>query len=147
MTDHDREIVSSRLFDAPRERVFRAWSDPELLARWWGPKGFTNTFHEFDFRPDGHWRFTMHAPNGGNFANENVFDEITPPERITFRHISPPVFAVTATFTEQGAQTLLTYRMLFPTAEACAKVKSFAPAANEENFDRLAAVLAHTSPI
>ncbi len=53
MSDHDREIVTTRVFDAPRERVFRAWTDPDHLAKWWGPKGFTNTFQEFDMRPGG----------------------------------------------------------------------------------------------
>lgn len=138
---NDREIINTRLFDAPRERVFRAWSDPELLARWWGPKGFTNTFHEFDFRPGGRWRFLMHAPSGASFPNESVFQEIVPPERIVLRHISPPVFEVTATFAEEGSRTRVTFRMLFDTPEACAKVKGYAPAANEENFDRLAVVL------
>ena len=57
----DRAFENSRVFDAPRERVFRAWTDPEHLKQWWGPKGFTNTFHEFDMRPGGHWRFVMHA--------------------------------------------------------------------------------------
>ena len=63
----DREIVSTRVLDAPRELVFRAFSDPDLLARWWGPEGFTNTFHEFDLRPDGAWRFVMHGPDGTDY--------------------------------------------------------------------------------
>ena len=59
-----REIVSIRVFDFPRELVFNAWTDPEHLVHWWGPKGFTNTFHEFDLRPGGIWRFVMHGPDG-----------------------------------------------------------------------------------
>ena len=69
----DREIVSTRTFAAPRERVFEAFSDPTQLARWWGPKGFTNTIHEFDLRPGGMWRLVMHAPNGADYANESRF--------------------------------------------------------------------------
>ena len=61
----DRMIVTSRVINAPRHLVFRAWTDPVSPARWWGPKGFTNTFHEFDLRPGGVWRFVMHGPDGG----------------------------------------------------------------------------------
>ena len=146
MDTSDREIVSTRLFDVPREQLFHAWSNPELLARWWGPKDFTNTFHEFDFRPGGHWRLVMHAPTGGNFQNESVFQEIVPPERIVWQRISKPLFRVIATFDEEGSGTRLTFRMLFDTPEECAKIRPFAPAANEENFDRLEAVLAAHNP-
>ena len=52
----EREIVSARVFDVPRERIFSAWTDPAHLAHWWGPKGFRNSFHEFDLRPGGNWR-------------------------------------------------------------------------------------------
>ena len=68
----DREIVTTRLLDWPRERVFRAWTDPAHLARWWGPKGFTNTFHEFDLRPGGLWRFVMHGANGADYQNKSA---------------------------------------------------------------------------
>src|SRR5262245_45640054 len=88
----DRELHTSRLLDAPRERVFRAFSDPTHLARWWGPKGFTNTFREFDFRAGGAWRFVMHGPNGADFQNESVFVEVRPPEQVVLRHVSKPHF-------------------------------------------------------
>ena len=73
------EILSSRLFRYPRTLMFRAWTEPELLARWWGPKGFTNTFHQFDLRPGGTWKFTMHGPEKGNYQNECVFFKIEEP--------------------------------------------------------------------
>ncbi|HKO56675.1 MAG TPA: SRPBCC family protein [Thermoanaerobaculia bacterium] len=137
----DREIISSRLLDAPRERVFAAFRDPAVLARWWGPKGFTNTFHEFDFRPGGAWRFVMHGPNGGNYDNGSVFEEIVPPERIVFQHVSPPRFQMTITLGDEGGKTRITFRMLFDTPEECARIRTFAPEANEQNFDRLEAAL------
>ena len=65
----EREIVTTRVIDAPRERVFKAWTDPEHLAQWWGPKGFTNTFQEFDMRPGGAWRFVMPGPDGVDYKN------------------------------------------------------------------------------
>lgn len=66
----DREVVTSRVIDAPRERAFRAFSDPAHLAQWWGPKGFANIFNEFDLRPGGAWRFVMQGPDGMNYPNE-----------------------------------------------------------------------------
>lgn len=140
-----REIVTTRVVDAPRERVFRAWTDPEHLARWWGPKGFTNTFQEFDLRPGGTWRFVMRGPDGVEHKNESVFVEIVKPERIVFRHVSGPEFQVTATFAERAGKTRVTFQMLFDTAAACEKVKRFAVGANEQNFDRLEAELASMS--
>ncbi len=85
-----REIVSTRILDAPRERVFKAFADPDHLMHWWGPKGFSNTFHEFDFRPGGTWRFVMHGPDGIDYQNKSVFVEIVMPERIVFAHVSGP---------------------------------------------------------
>lgn len=140
-----REIVTTRVFDAPRERVFRAWTDPEHLVRWWGPKGFTSTFQAFDPRPGGVWRFVMHGPDGVDYKNKSVFVEIVRPERIVFQHVSGPAFLVTATFAEQAGKTKVTFQMLFETAAACEKVKGFAVAANEQNFDRLGAELARMS--
>ena len=142
MTDSDREIISTRVLAWPRERVFRAWTDPQHLARWWGPKGFTNTFQEFDPRPGGRWQFVMHGPNGADYPNQSVFVEIVTPERIVFDHLSGPAFQVTATFAEEADKTRLTFRMRFDTAAECDKVKGFAVGANEENFDRLEAELA-----
>jgi uncharacterized protein YndB with AHSA1/START domain len=132
-----REIVSTRVFDAPRERVFEAWTDPDQLVRWWGPKGFTNTFHEFDAKPGGAWRFVMHGPDGGSYENESVFVEVVRPERIVFRHVSAPQFQATATFADQAGKTKLSWRMLFGSVAECEKVKRFAVEANEQNLDRL----------
>jgi uncharacterized protein YndB with AHSA1/START domain len=137
----DLEIVSTRSFDAPRERVFSAWTDPVRLARWWGPKGFRNTFHEFNLKPGGNWRFVMHGPDGVDYRNHSVFIEIAEPERIVFDHVSGPHFTVIASFDETGGKTRLTYRMVFDTTAVRDQVKTFASKANKESFDRLAAEL------
>jgi uncharacterized protein YndB with AHSA1/START domain len=141
VTDREREIVSTRVFDAPHELVFRAWTDPNHLAKWWGPRGFTNTFQEFDMRPGGVWRFVMHGPDGTDYKNKSVFLEVVKPERIVFQHVSPPRFQVTATFAAEAGKTRVTFQMLFETAALCAKVKVYAVDANEQNFDRLEAEL------
>lgn len=133
----DHEIVSTRVFNAPRELVFKAWTDPNHLAQWWGPKGFKNTFHEFNLKPGGDWRFVMHGPDGVDYPNHSVFIEIVSPERIVFDHLSDHKFRVTATFTEQASKTQVTFRMHFESATECAKVKKFVIEANEQNLDRL----------
>ncbi len=138
-----REIVSSRLIEAPREQIFEAFSDPARLARWWGPKGFTNTFREFEFRPGGHWRFTMHGPDGTDYPNHSVFDEVVRPERIVFRHLDEMhEFQMTIFFTEQDGKTRITWRMRHPTVEKCERVKPFVVEANEQNLDKLAGEVA-----
>lgn len=137
-TTPDCEIVSSRTFDAPREQVFRAWSDPAHLKNWWGPAGFTNTFEEFDFRVGGRWRFIMHGPEKGHYHNECEFIKIEIPSLIAWKRHSKPHFQVVATFEEASPdQTKLIFKMLFQSAEECRKVKAFAVDKNEENFDRL----------
>jgi uncharacterized protein YndB with AHSA1/START domain len=142
----EREVVSTRTFDAPRERVFEAFRDPSRLARWWGPKGFTSTIHELDMRPGGAWRFSMRGPDGVLYPNESVFLEVVEPERIVFRHVSGEhPFEMTVTLDEQGGETTMTWRMRHATAAECAKVKPFVAEANEQNFDRLAAELATMS--
>ncbi|MCK9202545.1 MAG: SRPBCC family protein [Gallionella sp.] len=138
----DREFVSTRLFSAPRDRVFQAWTDPARLARWWGPKGCSNTLHEFVPKPGGNWRFVMHGPDGKDYQNHYVFIEIAAPERIVLDHKAGPEFRVTAIFEDRGPSTKLTFRMLFESAEACADVAMFAAEANEQSFDRLGEELA-----
>lgn len=139
----DRTILSSRVFAAPRERVYAAFADPRQLALWWGPKGFTNTIREFDPRPGGWWRFTMHGPDGADYPNESRFVAVEPPERVVFVHEGTVHrFEMTLTWTERGAGTELSWRMVFDSAEEVARLREFIVAANEQNFDRLASVLA-----
>lgn len=134
----DSEIVSSRVFNFERTFVFRAWAEPEHLKNWWGPAGFTNTFHEFDFREGGKWRFIMHGPEKGNYVNECTFIKIEVPSLIAWNRISKPIFQVVASFeVVSDTQTKLVFKMLFNTAEECGKLKPFVVDKNEENFDKL----------
>lgn len=141
----DRDFVHSRLIDAPRERVFRAFSNPAHLARWWGPKGFTSTFHEFDLRPGGVWRFVMHGPDGTNYSNESVFVEVLPPERVVFEHVSDHHFQMTLTFSAQDGRTVVEWRQLFDTAAERDRIARFVIEANEQNLDRLEAEVLHVT--
>lgn len=114
----ERSIIATRLYRAPRELVFKMWSDPEHIARWWGPEGFTNTIHKMEFRPGGEWIFIMHGPDGRNYDNHITYEEIVAPERIVYTHDSTPKFRVTVTFTEQmPGVTRLTMAGVFATAE------------------------------
>jgi uncharacterized protein YndB with AHSA1/START domain len=112
----DREIVVTRVFDAPRELVFKAWTDPQHLAHWWGPNGFSITTHEMEFKPGGVWRFVMHGPDGRDYQNKVLYVEITEPERLVYDHVSGPQFRMTVTFANQGGKTSITAQMLFDSA-------------------------------
>ena len=133
----DREILSSRVFDAPRELVWEAWTNPDHIQHWWGPNGFTNTFSEFDLRPGGYWRFVMHGPNGANFPNESVFVEIVKPECLVFDHTVFPKFRATIVFEDLGGKTRVIWRMLFETVSVFDQVKAYAIPGNQENLDKL----------
>jgi uncharacterized protein YndB with AHSA1/START domain len=137
-----REIVSARVIDAPRQKVFRAFADPTHLAHWWGPSGFTNTFEEFDFRPGGTWRFTMHGPDGTDYPNRSVFLDIQEPASIVLEHESPPTFRMTITLADEGGKTRIGWRMLFESAALRDQLAPVCVPANEQNFDRLQAELA-----
>jgi len=116
-----RAIIGIREFDVPRELVFAAWTDPKHLAQWWGPDGFTTTTSRFEFRPGGVWRFVMHGPDGRDYQNRIVFDEIVPPERIVYRHdggedVEPVQFSQTVIFEDLDGRTRMTWRGVFPSA-------------------------------
>ncbi|MBA3456360.1 MAG: SRPBCC domain-containing protein [Deltaproteobacteria bacterium] len=119
----DREIVLSRVFDAPRELVFKVWTDREHISKWFGPRGFTTVTRAMDARVGGQWRFDMTAPDGTVFTNRVTYLEIVPPERLVFDHGSdrdddPNQFRVTVTFDEQSdKKTVVTMRQLHPTRE------------------------------
>jgi uncharacterized protein YndB with AHSA1/START domain len=108
-TTADREIVLSRLLNAPRELVFAAWTDPTQVVQWWGPRGFTTTSHEMSVTPGGVWRFVMHGPDGRDYKNKIIFTEVVKPERLVYRHAGEGEhedvrFHVTVTFQAQGRQ-------------------------------------------
>lgn len=139
----DAEIVSSRIVSYPIQQVFEAWANPEYLKQWWGPKGFTNTFNEHDFRIGGKWSFIMHGPDKGNYPNECEFIAIENPTLIAWKRYSKPLFKVVAEFEKiSDDATKIIFRMVFDTAEESNKLRPYVVDKNEENFDRLEVVLA-----
>lgn len=129
MSTKDREILNSRTFDAPRSRVFKAWTSPDVIGQWWGPDGFTTTTHHMDFRSGGDWHYTMHGPDGTDYPNYIRYREITEPDLISYDHGEHPgepfLFTVTVTFEEANGKTVLTQRLLFPDKESRDKTVDF----------------------
>ena len=117
-TPTDREIHVERMFDAPRDRVFAAFTDPKLIPEWWGP---TTVVDQMDVRPGGSWRFVFHNADGSESAFRGTYREVTPPERIvqTFEWEGMPghVHVETATFEDLGERTKFTTTLLFDTTE------------------------------
>ena len=140
----DRELRMQRTLDAPVELIWEVWTNPEHIANWWGPNGFTNTIHKMDMQPGGEWDLTMHGPDGTDYKNHSVFKEIVPNEKIVYEHVSGPKFLATITFTAQGEQTLINWHMLFETAEQFIQVvKTFkADKGLEQNLEKLNAYAA-----
>jgi uncharacterized protein YndB with AHSA1/START domain len=121
LSSDPRSIIGTREFDAPRDLVFSAWTDPKHLTQWWGPNGFTTTTHSFDFRPGGTWRFVMHGPDGRDYQNLITFEEILRPERIVYRHggavdVEPVQFKTRVVFEDLGGRTRIVWRGEFPSA-------------------------------
>lgn len=112
----ERQMQITRMFIAPIELVWEVWTQPEHIANWWGPNGFTNTIHKMDFQNGGEWLLTMHAPDGTNFPNRSIFKEIVPLQKIVFEHFNPHFFT-TVIFEANGKQTLMQWTMLFDTQE------------------------------
>jgi uncharacterized protein YndB with AHSA1/START domain len=121
----DLDLIVTRLIDAPRTMVFKAWTDPTQVARWWGPKGFVTTHCEMDIREGGTYRCCMRSPEGTNHWKRGVYQEILAPERIvfTFAWEDPTGHPghqtlITVTFEEAGAKTQLTlHQRVFDTVE------------------------------
>ena len=120
---NNREIVITRVLHAPREMVWKAMIDPQQVVNWWGPDGFTTTVHEMDVRPGGVWRQTMRGPDGTEYPNHCVFQEVVPPERVVYSLVGgkkggpDAAFDAIWTFESVDAKTTrVTIRMVFPSA-------------------------------
>ncbi|MEY4750321.1 MAG: hypothetical protein RIQ60_2535 [Pseudomonadota bacterium] len=134
--------ATSRVLPFKRAEVFEAFADARLLARWWGPQGFSNTFQVCEFQPQGRWIFVMHGPDGSHYANESVFLE-TSPERVVIQHVCAPYFTLTVTLddTVEG-HTRLDWQQAFVDPQVAASIWHIIEPANEQNLDRLHHVLA-----
>jgi len=147
------ELVLTRIFDAPRELVFKAWTDPKIVAQWWGPHRFTNPVCELDARPGGAIRIRMRGPDGTVYPMTGVYQEVVEPERIAFTSAAldaagKPMFELLTTmnFAEQGGKTkqILRPRVIKSTAQA-APYLAGTEAGWTQSLERLAAhVVTHS---
>lgn len=110
------------------------------MARWWGPAGFTNTFHAREFKPGGRWSYVMQGPDGKEYRNESVFREIEPERRVVIHHVSLPRYVLTITLeaTPRGS-TLVRWEQDFENPKVAKGIEHIVVPANEENLDRLSA--------
>ncbi len=137
------EIISSRVLKANVKTVYESFENPEHLAKWWGPEGFTNTFHEFDLRPGGKWILTMHGPDKGNYENSSEFTIVNPLQLVAWKRFSKPLFAMEVQFEKiEDFKTRILFKMTFDSAEETEKMRKYVEPKNEENFDRLERELA-----
>jgi uncharacterized protein YndB with AHSA1/START domain len=118
----NREICTTRQIDAPRELVWKAWTDIENITNWWGPHGFSTTTKQFDFKVGGTWLFTMHGPDGRDYANRVVYSRIEKPARLSYKHMgeeeySDILFEADVQFDEEHGKTRVTLRSVFATAQ------------------------------
>ena len=134
---------ASRLIAATPTQVFAAIANPERLARWWGPAGFTNTVTQFDFRPQGQWHLVMHGPDGKQYPNELVFEDIVPGQRLVVRHVNAPHFQLTITLAAVSGGTQVAWAQSFESADVAAQLAPIVKPANEQNLDRLSAEVLH----
>lgn len=132
-----RTFNTSRSIAASPDEIFAAFTDPERLARWWGPSGFTNTFHTFEFQTGGHWVYTMHSPNGGNPDNESIFELIEPPGKIVIRHTSAPLYRLTINIVPADGGSRVTWAQTFDDPAVAERIAKIVVPANEQNLDRL----------
>jgi uncharacterized protein YndB with AHSA1/START domain len=128
---------TSRDIPASPDRVFAAFSDPQRLARWWGPAGFTNSFNVCEFKAGGRWSFVMHGPDGGSYPNESVFAEIEPATKVVVQHVSKPKYRLTITLTPSAGGTTVSWAQAFECAEVASRIEHIVVPANEQNLDRL----------
>jgi uncharacterized protein YndB with AHSA1/START domain len=152
-----QELVLQRVFDAPRELVFNAWTDPEQVVKWWGPKGWTTTNTRMEVRPGGLWHFCMRSDADGMEAwSKLVYREIVPPERlvsvVSFSdaegNAAPgmPELEVTVEFAEQDGRTHMTYRTLFESEEQLRELTAMGMVVGfRESWEKLDAVLGQTA--
>jgi uncharacterized protein YndB with AHSA1/START domain len=145
-SNKSNEIRITRIYDAPVEAVWDAWTDPEQTAQWWGPRGFKLTTHSKDLRPGGHWKYTMHGPDGVDYPNVTRYFEVEPQKKLVYDHGGsddrPPMFRVTVLFSETGGKTRMDMTMSLPTPEAADETRKFIKkAGGDATWDRLAEYL------
>lgn len=134
-----RSDTRRKFIPAHPARVFDAMRDPDRLARWWGPSGFTNTIHTYEFETGGRWLMTMHGPDGTDYPNESRFTRIVEDSLFEIEHLTGHHFVLTIELLPYAQGTDVMWRQTFDTSEHYDRLAAFVAVANEQNLDRLAA--------
>ena len=134
-----RSDIRQKFILAKPSEVFAAMSCPARIARWWGPAGFTNTIHTFEFSPGGSWLLTMHGPDGTDYPNESRFTRIVAGELFEIEHLNGHHFMLTLELRPHAEGTTVSWRQTFDTIEHYRLIADFVASANEQNLERLAA--------
>ena len=140
--NNTNELHLTRIYEAPVKAVWDAWVEPDQVAQWWGPRGFTITTHSKDVRTGGHWNYIMHGPDGVDYPNKTKYLEVEKYSRLVYDHGAndhqPPLFRVTVLFSESQGKTTMNMTMTLATAEAAQEIKKFIKkAGGESTWDRL----------
>ncbi len=138
-----RSDIRTKSIAATPAKVFAAMRDPERVAKWWGPVGFTNTIHKYEFALGGSWLLTMHGPDGKDYPNESRFMRIVPDHLFEIEHLGGHHFILTLELESYAAGTNVIWRQTFDTAEHYEQLAEFVASANEQNLERLAAEVLH----
>lgn len=139
---NDSVFRHQRVLPHTPQRVFDAFANPDLLARWWGPDGFTNTFELFEFTAGGRWKYVMHGPNAAQFQNESVFRELKPASLVVIQHLSKPHYVLTVTLAPHPEGTAIEWAQEFADPAVAQRIRHIVEPANEQNLNRLERVLA-----
>ncbi len=139
-----RSDIRSKFYPASPAQLFAAIQDPSRIAKWWGPEGFTNTIHTYDFVPGGSWLLTMHGPDGTDYPTESRFLRIVQDQLFEIEHLNGHHFVLTLELLPHEEGTKVMWRQTFDTAEHYKQLAEFVSVANEQNLGRLAAEIAHS---
>jgi len=141
MSIEARTMRTARVLPYSPAAIYEAFASPALLAQWWGPEGFTNTFEVFEFKVGGRWMFAMHGPDGQSYANESVFTELAPDRTVVIEHVCAPLFTLTVQLNAFANGTEVSWTQVFADIETAQAVKHIVEPANEQNLDRLMRLL------
>jgi uncharacterized protein YndB with AHSA1/START domain len=135
---HEHHVLQTqRTIPYTPGEVYAAFADPSRLAKWWGPKDFTNSFETFEFKVGGSWKFIMHGPDGSNYRNDSMFMALEVGKKVVIRHISQPHFTLTVSLLPSKEGTQILWVQEFEDSKVAAAIRHIAEPGNEQNLDRL----------
>ena len=139
--NQESTLSTSRTLPYSPAAVYGAFASASVLASWWGPEGFTNTFEVFEFQPGGRWKFVMHSADGKNYANESVFAALEPGSKVVIEHVAHPHYTLTVSLDAVEGGTRLTWAQTFKDGKTAHGLRHIVEPANEQNLDRLIGAL------